>query len=320
MLIYTLRRINLLLFTLLLLSFFAYWLEYELGVDEQTSLWSGYLEYLRHLFAGDLGISSLSGRPALEMIAIHFPATFELCLSALIIAFVVGVTLGTLAALNQGKPLDIVISSFSVLGSSMPVYWLALLLILIFSMTLGLLPSSGQLNLLYEIEPVTGLTLVDTLLSQDGHQLSAFYNALQHLCLPAAALALLPTTEITRLVRNSMIDVLKQNYIKAAFSRGWSPWRVITRHALRNALPPIFPMLSMQFGAVVTSAIIIEMIFEWPGLGRWLIACIMGRDYVAIQAGLLVISSVLAVLNISTELLTNLLYPVKRKELYGQQG
>ena len=187
-------------------------------------------------------------------------------------------------------------------------------------MLLGIFPSSGQINLLYEIEPVTGFTLIDSLLSSDNHDLSAFYNALQHLLLPASALALLPTTEVIRLVRSSMGEVLRQNYIKAAFSRGLSPWSVLRRHALRNAIPPILPTISMQFNTIMTSAIIIEMIFEWPGLGRWLMSSIAGRDYVAIQAGLLTISAMLIAINIGTELFTNLLYPVKRKELYGQQG
>ena len=187
-------------------------------------------------------------------------------------------------------------------------------------MLLGLFPSSGQINLLYEIEPVTGFTLIDSLLSSENRDLSAFYNVLQHLLLPASALALLPTTEVIRLVRSSMGEVLRQNYIKAAFSRGLSPWSVLRRHALRNALPPVLPTISMQFNTIMTSAIIIEMIFEWPGLGRWLMSSIAGRDYVAIQAGLLTISAMLIAINIGTELLTNLLYPVKRKELYGQQG
>lgn len=319
MLIYTLRRINLLLCTLLLLSVVSYCV-YRQSTELQNGWFGGYYAYVLKLFSGDLGTSSLTGKPVVEMIVHHLPATLELCLSAIIIALIVGVTLGTVAAFRLGRPTDWLISGVSIICAAIPVYWLALLLILIFSMLLGLFPSSGQINLLYEIEPVTGFTLIDSLLSSDNHDLSAFYNALQHLLLPASALALLPTTEVMRLVRSSMGEVLRQNYIKAAFSRGLSPWSVLRRHALRNAIPPILPTISMQFNTIMTSAIIIEMIFEWPGLGRWLMSSIAGRDYVAIQAGLLTISAMLIAINIGTELFTNLLYPVKRKELYGQQG
>ena len=319
MLIFTLRRRNLLIFTLLILSVLAYWLEYRLG-DGDQSLWVGYIQFLQRLLSGDLGISSQSGRPILETIMLYLPATLELCLAAAIIAIVVGVLLGTLAALNQGKTIDIGIMGFSVLGSSIPVYWLAQLLIMLLAMHFQLLPSSGQLNLLYEVEPTTGFMLVDTWLMPGPNRWPAFISALQHLCLPALTLALLPTTEVTRLVRSSMLEVLKQNYIKAAFSRGWSPLSVITKHGLRNALPPILPQLSLQFGAIITSAIVIEQVFEWPGLGHWLISSIMSRDYIAIQASMLLISSLLLVLNIVTELLSTLLYPAKRKESYGQQG
>lgn len=319
MLIYTLRRINLLLCTLLLLSMVSYCV-YRQSTEPQNGWFAGYYTYVLKLFSGDLGTSSLSGKPVVKMIAHHLPATLELCLSAIIIALIVGVTLGTVAAFRLGRLTDWLISGVSIICAAIPVYWLALLLILIFSMLLGIFPSSGQINLLYEIEPVTGFTLIDSLLSSDNHDLSAFYNALQHLLLPASALALLPTTEVIRLVRSSMGEVLRQNYIKAAFSRGLSPWSVLRRHALRNAIPPILPTISMQFNTIMTSAIIIEMIFEWPGLGRWLMSSIAGRDYVAIQAGLLTISAMLIAINIGTELFTNLLYPVKRKELYGQQG
>ena len=319
MLIYTLRRINLLLCTLLLLSMVSYCV-YRQSTEFQNGWFGGYYAYVLKLFSGDLGTSPLTGKPVVEMIAQHLPATLELCLSAIIIALIVGVTLGTVAAFRLGRPTDWLISGISIICAAIPVYWLALLLILIFSMLLGLFPSSGQINLLYEIEPVTGFTLIDSLLSSDNHDLSAFYNALQHLLLPASALALLPTTEVIRLVRSSMGEVLRQNYIKAAFSRGLSPWSVLRRHALRNALPPVLPTISMQFNTIMTSVIIIEMIFEWPGLGRWLMSSIAGRDYVAIQAGLLTISAMLIAINIGTELFTNLLYPVKRKELYGQQG
>ncbi len=320
MLIYTLRRLNLLFFTLLLLSFFAYWLEYHLSAPSDQSLLPGYFHYLERLLQGDLGLSRVTGQPVRELILRHAPATLELCLTAVLIASLLGIPLGTLAALYKGRSADIGILGASLLGYSIPVYWLAMLVIATFSMRLGWFPSSGQLGLLYEIAPVTGLTLLDTWLSEHPYRMAAFLDALHHLLLPALVLALAPTTEVIRQVRNSMANVLKQNYIKAAFSRGHSSLNVVLFHGLRNALPPILPILSLQFGTIVTSAIITEVVFEWPGLGRWLVTSIAARDYAAIQAGMLVIASLLVLANILTELFTTLLYPAKRKELYGHQG
>lgn len=320
MLNYTLRRLNLLLFTLLLLTLLSYGLEYRLAPGLKPEFLGGYVSYLHRLLTGHLGISTVTGRPVIEAILHNLPPTLELCLAATLLASIGGILLGTLSALNQGRRLDLAIQGISLIGSSIPVYWLAQLFIMFFAMHLRLFPSSGQMNLLYEIEPKTGFVLLDCWLNQGPERMSSLMNALEHLFLPALALALLPMTSVTRLVRTSMIDVLKQNYIKAAFSRGWSPWTVIWRHGLHNALPPILPQLSLQFGVIITSAIIIEQVFEWPGMGQWLITSIMNRDYVAIQASVLLISGMLIILNILTELVSNLFYPAQRKELYGQQG
>lgn len=319
MLSYTLRRLNLLLFTLLALTLLSYWLEVELSSIPVPHLVQGYLNYLSRLFSGEFGYSTQTGHPVLEDLARHLPATLELCLVAVGIAILVGIPLGTLAALNLGRPIDLGIMGFSLLGASLPVYWLGQLLILLFALQLHWLPSSGQLNLLYEIKPITGFILIDCWLSSEPYRWSAWMNALHHLLLPSLALSVLPTTEIIRLVRNSMANVLRQNYIKAAFSRGWSLMFVILRHGLRNALPPILPQLTLQFGTIITSAIIIEQVFEWPGMGHWLISSIMARDYAVIQTSLLLVSCVLLILNIAAELLSTLLYPARRKELYGQQ-
>ncbi|GAA4492295.1 ABC transporter permease subunit [Pseudaeromonas paramecii] len=319
MLNYIMRRLNLLLFTLLMLSLLAYCIDVTLVNPRADGLVGGYFRFLARLLEGDLGFSSSSNQPVAELIRLHLPATVELCLAALLLAMLMGITLGTLAALNQGRWVDRIILGLSLLGYSMPAYWLGMLLIMTLSMDLGWLPSSGQLSLLYEVKPVTGFTLMDTWLSHSPYREAAFRDALAHLLLPAVVLAIVPTTEVIRLVRGAMINVLKQNYIKAAFSRGLSAPRVMFKHGLRNALPPIVPMLSLQFGSLVTAAVITEVVFSWPGMGRWLVNSIQARDYAAIEGGVLVIACFLVVVNLLSESLTTLLYPAKRKDLYGQE-
>ncbi|WP_024872798.1 ABC transporter permease [Tolumonas lignilytica] len=316
MLIYTLRRLSLLFFTLLILSLLAYGIDRNINSVQS----SGYFEYVHHFLTGQWGFSNVTGEPVLNSVLSYLPATLGLALAGIILATIVGVTLGAVSAIYRDRIPDILISNLSLLGFSIPIYWLATLLTMTLAMQLGWFPSSGQLSLLYQIKPITGFSLLDCWLSDNPDHMDAFFNALQHLILPASVLALATTTEVIRLVRKSLSEVIGQGYIKAALSRGHSTWSVILTHGLRNALPPILPMLSMQFGTIVTSAIITEQMFEWPGLGRWLISSILARDFAAVQACMLVIAITLIIINICSELLTVLFYPAKRKALYAQQG
>ncbi|MFB2862641.1 ABC transporter permease [Aeromonas sp. MdU4] len=318
MLLYTLRRINLLIITLLALTFVAYLLEYRL-IGHQLSFWSGYPDFLRRIFAGDLGLSSVSGLPVLDEIRYYFPATLILCLAAFTISLLVGIPLGTLAALSQGKTLDLSIMTAGLIGYAIPVFWLALLVVMLFSLDLGWLPASGQISLLYDVPPITGIAVIDVLLSHEPWRQAALHDALRHLILPSLVLAVVPTTEVIRHVRSSLIDVMKQNYIKAAASRGLSKRQIVWRHGLKNALPPVLPLLGLQLGSVLTSAMITEVVFEWHGIGRWLISSIALQDYAAIRGATLVVASFVILTSVSTELLTTLIYPARRKELYAKQ-
>ncbi|WP_322864272.1 ABC transporter permease [Aeromonas allosaccharophila] len=318
MFLYTLRRINLLLITLLALTFVAYLLDYRL-IGHQISFWSGYPDFLRRIFAGDLGLSSVSGLPVLDEIHHYFPATLILCLAAFAISLLVGIPLGTLAALSQGKTLDLSIMTAGLIGYAVPVFWLALLVVMLFSLDLGWLPASGQISLLYDVPPITGIAVIDVLLSHEPWRQAALHDALRHLILPSLVLAVVPTTEVIRHVRSSLIDVMKQNYIKAAASRGLSKAQIVWRHGLKNALPPVLPLLGLQLGSVLTSAMITEVVFEWHGIGRWLISSIALQDYAAIRGATLVVASFVILTSVSTELLTTLIYPARRKELYAKQ-
>ena len=316
MFLYILRRISLLLITLLALTFVAYLLDYRL-IGLQASFWSGYPDFLSNILDGDLGLSSVSGLPVLDEIRHYFPATLILCATAFAISLLVGIPLGTLAALYQGRGLDLSIMAAGLIGYAVPVFWLALLMVMFFSLDLGWLPSSGQISLLYDVPSITGIAIVDVLMSQEPWREAALHDALRHLVLPSRVLAVVPTTEVIRHVRSSLIDVMKQNYIKAAASRGLSRRQIVWRHGLKNALPPVLPLLGLQLGSVLTSAMITEVVFSWPGLGRWLINAIRQQDYAAISAGVMVIGTLVITINVLADILGAATNPLKHKEWYA---
>ncbi|WMC11563.1 ABC transporter permease subunit [Oceanimonas pelagia] len=320
MLIYLLRRFNLLVSTLLLLTLIAYGLEFRLLQQGEGDFWHGYWLFLQDLLAGDFGVSSATGLPVLGALGQYFPATLELCLAAFVISLVVGVPVGTLAAVRQGRWQDTLILTGTLVGYSVPVFWLGLLLVMLFSLHLGWLPVSGQLSLLYDITPVTGIMTIDTLLTDHPHKWESFVDALRHLVLPALVLAIVPTTEVIRQIRSALLDVLKQNYIRAALTKGFSDTHVVLRHGLRNAFPMAIPTLGLQFGTVLTSAMMTEIVFDWPGLGRWLVTSISLQDYAAIKGGTLAIATFTIVASVGMDILSTLIYPIRRKAIYASQG
>lgn len=320
MLLYLLRRLTLLAATLLLLTVIVYGLEFKLLTQNSGGFWSGYWFFLQQLLEGDFGISSATGLPVLGALGQYFPATLELCLAAFLVSLVIGVPAGTIAALRAGRWQDTLLISATLIGYSVPVFWLGLLVVMFFSLHLGWLPVSGQLSLLYEVPQVTGIMTIDTLLTDSPYRQAAFLDALRHLLLPTLVLAIVPTTEVIRQIRNTLLEVLKQNYIRAALTKGFSDSHVILRHGLRNAFPIAIPTLGLQFGTVLTSAIMTEIVFDWPGLGRWLVTSIALQDYAAIKGGTLAIATFTIVASAVVDTLSTLIYPLKRKAIYARQG
>lgn len=319
MIIFTLRRILLLLVTLFFLSLVAFSLSYFTpnAPLRGASLWDAYHFYFIGLSQLDFGVSSINGESISYQLKAVFPATMELCVLAFALALVVGIPLGILAGVMRGKWPDVTISSLALLGFSIPVFWLAVLLMLFFSLQLGWLPVSGRLDLLYELKTVTGLTLIDAWLSDSPYRHEMMVSAFHHMILPIAALAVAPTTEVIRLMRISTDDILAKNYVKAAATRGLSRFTIIRRHVLHNALPPIIPKLGLQFSSMLTLAMITEVVFNWPGIGRWLINAIRQQDYAAISAGVMVVGSLVIVVNVFSDILGALLNPLKHKEWYA---
>ncbi|QCR36249.1 putrescine export ABC transporter permease SapB [Nissabacter sp. SGAir0207] len=319
MIIFTLRRLLLLVITLFLLSLVGFSLSYFTphAPLSGAALTDAYAFYFHSLLQWEFGVSSINGQPIREQLHEVFPATLELCLLAFGLALLIGIPLGITAGVTRHKWPDTLISTLALIGFSMPVFWLALLLMLFFSLHLGWLPVSGRLDLLYQLKPVTGITLVDAWLSDSPYRHDMLVSALRHLVLPVAALAVAPTTEVVRLMRISTDEVFSKNYIKAAATRGLSRFTVIRRHVLHNALPPIIPKLGLQFSTMLTLAMITEVVFSWPGLGRWLVNAIRQQDYAAISAGVMLVGGLVIVVNVLSDILGALTNPLKHKEWYA---
>nr|WP_301286299.1 putrescine export ABC transporter permease SapB [Serratia nevei] len=313
------RRILLLLITLFFLTLVSFSLSYftPRAPLNGAALLDAYQFYFASLLHGDFGVSSINGQAISEQLREVFPATMELCLLAFTLALFIGIPLGIIAGVLRGKWQDTAISTFALLGFSMPVFWLALLLMLFFSLHLGWLPVSGRFDLLYQVKPITGFALLDAWLSDSPYRNEMIGSALRHMILPIAALAVAPTTEVVRLMRISTDDVLNHNYIKAAATRGLSRFTIIRRHVLHNALPPIVPKLGLQFSTMLTLAMITEVVFSWPGLGRWLINAIRQQDYAAISAGVMVVGTLVITINVLADILGAATNPLKHKEWYA---
>ncbi|MDN3682484.1 ABC transporter permease subunit [Vibrio tapetis subsp. quintayensis] len=318
MLVYIIRRLNLFIITLLFLSLIGYSI---LRLDPTSpaalsDFGQGWFYYLSDISQFNFGMNQY-GEPIWDDIKVVFPATLELCFFAFIIALIIGLPLGTVAGTRQGKWVDTVISFISMSGYSAPLFWVALMLIMFFSLDLGWFPVAGRYDLLYQIEHVTGFAIIDALISTKPLKAEALQSVLEHLMLPCIVLALAPTTQIIVLMRASVAEVMQQNYIRAAKINGLSKYEIVIEHAIRNALPPIIPKFGVQLSSMITFAVITESIFNWPGIGRWLLDALSNQDYVAIQAGVMVVAVFVLMANILSDLVGAIANPLIRKEWYA---
>lgn len=320
MLRYTIRRCNLFIITLLMVTLVGYALLRSDSASPWTQVpfWSGWLSYLQELLQLNFGHNK-AGVPVLTELKTVFPATLELCFIAFIISLLIAIPLGTLAGLRPGKWLDTVISFVAMSGYSAPIFWIALLLIMTLSIHFQILPISGRYDLLYEIEPITGFALIDTLLSKNPNNIQALQSVIEHMVLPCLVLALAPTTQVISLMRASVAEVITQNYIRVARIRGLTNYEIVIQHVLRNAIPPIIPKIGVQLSSTLTLAIITESIFNWPGIGRWLLDALSHRDYVSIQGGVIVVATLVLSANVVSDLLGAIINPLVRKKWYVNQ-
>ncbi|MBY0234690.1 MAG: ABC transporter permease subunit [Burkholderiaceae bacterium] len=281
----------------------------RMGLDQPLHV--QYLDYISKLAQGDLGLSLVSREPVAKEFAVLFPATVELALAALLLAVSLGLLLGMLAGLKRGSLLDQGVMGVATVGYSMPVFWWGLILIMFFSVGLDWTPVSGRISIEYDVAPVTGFLLLDAWLSGEP---GAFQSACLHLLLPAIVLGTSTMAVVARMTRSSMLEVLREDYIRTARAKGLSPSRVVIIHALRNALIPVLTVVGMQTGSLLAGAVLTETIFSWPGIGKWLIDSIARRDYPVVQAGILIS----ALTFIGVNLLVDILYGVVNPRIRSQ--
>lgn len=251
-------------------------LRHQFGLDR--SLLSQYFTYMGRLLRGDFGTSTRTGNSVISEIGARAPYTVELAVVAIVIAAVVGTTFGVLAAVRRNSPLDTTLSGVSVLGVSLPVYWVGLLFVMVFAVNLHWLPAAGA-------------------------------NTPDSYVLPGVTLALFPIGFISRQVRASMIEVLGQDFIRTSYAKGLSRSAVVIRHGLRNALLPVTTVIGLQFGQLLGGAILTETIFAWPGLGRLLVDSINSRDYAVVQGVVFLFAVTLIVINLITDILYSYIDP-----------
>ena len=277
---------------------------HEFGLDRPLP--AQYVEYVRNVLHGDLGTSLTTHEKVSEEFLTLFPATIELAFFALVFAVVVGLPAGILAAIKRNTVADYAVMGVSLTGYSMPIFWWALLLILFFSVHLGWTPVSGRIAVQYDVPAVTGFMLIDTLRAGD---LGAFRSALSHLILPSIALGTIPLAVIARMTRSSMLEVLREDYVRTARAKGLPRWQVIVVHALRNALIPVITVIGLQVGLLLSGAILTETIFSWPGVGNWLIHGVQSRDYPVVQGGILLIATIVIAVNLIVDALYGVVNP-----------
>ena len=281
----------------------------ELGLDRPW--WVQLGAYLTALAHGDLGISLADAQPVAHKLATAFPATLELTAGALLFAVVVGVPAGVIAAVRHRSLIDSVTTSATLLGVSVPVFWLGWMLVYVFAVGpsrwgLDLFPISGRISLAYAIPPRTHLIVVDALLAGNGR---AALDALWHLVLPAVTLGTIPLAIIAKIARSGMLEELRSDYVRTARAKGLDGAAVVVHHALRNGLVPILTVIGLQTGLLLGGAVLTESIFAWPGIGRLAFDAISNRDMPVINGCILLFAATFVVVNTAVDVLYAVVNP-----------
>ena len=279
-------------------------IERQYGLDKPIHV--QYWRYVQTVAQGDFGDSIATRRPVVEELKQRFPATIELAVAAMLFSVLLGIPLGFIAAKRYGGPIDHASLILSLLGISIPIFFLAIILKYIFAVKLGWLPTVGRISVLIDLDHPTGFYVLDALLTGN---LEAFWDTLKHLVLPAVALGSIPLAVVARITRAAVLDVLNEDYVRTARAKGVSPRLVDLRHVLRNALLPIATIIGLQTGLLLSGAVLTETVFAWPGLGTWLVGAIRVRDFPVLQGGILFVSIVFVLVNLVVDVMYAIINP-----------
>src|SRR3954470_19493930 len=267
------------------------------GLDQPV--YKQYWAYLKTTVSGDLGVSVASRRRVTAEIRARFPATVELALAAMVFAITIGVPLGFFAAKHYGGVFDNASLVGSLIGISIPIFFLAIILKYIFAIRLGWLPSVGRISITIDAEHPTNFYVLDAIITRDW---ATLWDVIKHLILPAIALGSIPLAIIMRITRASVLDVQNEDYVRTARAKGLSPQTVDRRHVLRNALLPVSTIIGLQTGLLLSGAVLTETVFAFPGMGSWLRDAIFNSDYAALQGGVLFLAVVFVIVNLLVDI------------------
>ena len=276
----------------------------QLGLDQ--SVWVQYGRFMWAASHGDLGISVQTNHQALRDVLTAFPVTLQLAFTSLLLASLLGIPIGVLSAVRRGSRLDAVVMTMSLFGVSMPIFWLGLMLLLLFAAGLDWLPVGGLMPVGLDPPRITGMSVIDSLLSGNTSMVIA---SLRHLVLPAVTLASVPMALIARITRAEVLSAATADHVRTARAKGVAEPLVILRHVLRNAAIPIVTVIGLQAGLLLSGAVLTETIYSLPGLGRLMVDSILSRDYPVVQAGALFIALVFVLVNLAVDILYAALDP-----------
>lgn len=278
------------------------------GLDQP--MWRQYLVFMGDLLRGDLGISMASGLPITRLLYEKLPPTIELAIVSMAIAMVIGVGVGILSATTSNRALDYVTRSLAVLGMSVPWFWIAIMFIYLFAVRMRWFPVGGRIGIGVDYATITNFMLFDQLITGN---VTAFISALRHITLPALAVGLTSAGFIMRMTRSSLLESMRQDYVRSARAKGLHRRTVTYRHALRNALLPVLTISGLQFGALLGGAVITEIVFSWPGMGRMMLDGILRRDYAVVQGTVIVVAAFYVAVNFAVDVSYHFLDPRLRK-------
>ena len=276
----------------------------QLHLDQPIVVQYGY--FLAGIVHGDFGMSLRTHNPVTQDVAQALPTTIQLTLAALVIAVMVGVSVGIFAATRRGSFLDTISMSTVLVGVSMPVFWTGILLLILFGATLQWLPIGGALDNSVTLHRITGMTVLDSVLTGN---VDALRSSVQHLILPAVTLALFPMASISRMTRATMVGELGADHVRTARAKGLPRGAVVWKHALRNALIPVVTVIGLQLGLLLSGAVLTETVFALPGIGQLAVTSILYRDYPVVQGVVIIAAFLFVIVNLGVDILYALLNP-----------